>query len=242
MSDPETDTPTASEPTTPKPAGEPLPPLPPPTARDGVTLLLGALILLCGVAIGAGGTYLWLSRRSPGRRPNPRMMAGNIAEHIGEQYGLDADQKKKLSEAFEKRLKVLGDIRRKTEQEVAKVHAGLRKDMERILTPEQLKQWSQDFEAKRRRFFRFGGPPGWGGRPGHGPGRRGGRRHGPRRPSFMPRPNGGKSRGGLRPGVQPGTRSDPKAPGSASPAAPRGPSAKPAVPKPPRTDATPPGP
>ena len=213
-----------------------LPPLPPPNGRDAVTLLLGALILLCGVAIGAGGTYIWLSHRQPRRRPFPPTPAGQITAEIGERYGLNASQKKKLSEVIERHLKSLHEVRRQTEQAVTKVHTKMREDMARILNPEQFAQWTKELDARRRRFFRFGGPRSGHGGPGRGRGWPGSRMRGMRRPNFMGRRGGGgkpptSPKPPPPPGAEPTMQPPGTAPGAEAPAT--APRPKP-VPQPPK--------
>lgn len=146
---------------TPEPAGAAAP-LPPPDGRAWLALALGAIILICGMAIGVGATVLW--RRGEWRRPGPRVGAfpAHMVEHLRERYGLTEEQTRKARELFERSLKALHGVRRRMLPLIKAEHEKLRKEMRTILTPEQYERWSKDFGERQRRWFRSGSGPGRG--------------------------------------------------------------------------------
>ena len=135
-------------------------------------IVVGMIILICGIIIGSGAAVLRLKDEMVMRRgPFPPTRA--IVEDMAHRYDLTAEQTERVEAAFKKRRESLQtlfeEFRRKSEAEFQTLSAEIKK----ILTPEQYARWEQDF--KRRRHP---GPP-WE----RGPSRPGERRRpGPRGP------------------------------------------------------------
>lgn len=134
-------------------------------------IVIGTIILICGIIIGSGAAVLRLKDEMVMRRgPFPPTRA--VVEDMAARYDLTPEQAKKVEAVFEKSRETLRaqfeESRRKNEAEFQKLSAEIKK----IFTPEQFEHWEQDFKRRRRP-----GPP-WErgpGRPGErGPGRRGG--------------------------------------------------------------------
>jgi hypothetical protein len=148
-------------------------------------IIVGIVILFCGIVIGSGATLIHLKDRMIMRGPRPPL--NSIVEDIRARYDLTEEQTEQvediLGKSREKMHTLLGEFRKTIEAEFQK----LSMDMKEILSPEQYERWEHDFKTRR-------GPGPWGpgpGRPGQrGPGRRGPGRRGPglRRPGF-PEPN-----------------------------------------------------
>jgi hypothetical protein len=153
-------------------------------------IIVGIIILSCGIVIGSGATLLHLKDRMIMRGPRPPL--NSIVEDIRARYDLTEEQSAQAEDILRKRQETMhtlfGEFREKIEAEFQE----LSMEMKEILSPEQYERWEHDFKTRR-------GPGPWGpgpGRPGQrGPGRRGsgrggtGRRGpGPRRPGF-PEPN-----------------------------------------------------
>ena len=134
-------------------------------------IVVGMIILICGVIIGSGAAVLRLKDEMVMRRgPFPPTQA--IVEDVAGRYDLNEEQTKGVEAAFKKRRESLRtlfeEFRTKSEAEFKTLSAEIKK----ILTPEQYERWEQDFRRRRHP-----GPP-WErgpGRPGErrGPGRRG---------------------------------------------------------------------
>jgi hypothetical protein len=133
-------------------------------------VVVGLIILICGIIIGTGATVLHFKGRvvmPPGPRPPTR----EVVEDMATRYNLTPEQVKKVEAVFEKRRETLQstfeEFRRKSEAEFKTLST----DIKNILTPEQYARWEQDFQRRRRPGPWERGP----GRPGEGgPGRRGG--------------------------------------------------------------------
>jgi len=152
-------------------------------------MVVGAIILFCGIVIGSGATFLHLKDRMIMRRPRPQLP--DVVEDIQSRYNLTDEQAEKVEDIFKRSRETMRNLseesRKKIEAEFQKVSI----EMKEILTPEQYEQWENDFKSRRRGPGGFGpGGPGRGGPGpgGFGPGRRDRRRFGPNRPE-TPEPN-----------------------------------------------------
>jgi hypothetical protein len=157
---------------------KPLPPPAPAQARSRVwpEVLLGLVILLCGIVIGAGGTVL-VGRifLVPGQ---PDRTSREIARHMSQRLDLTPDQQRQVRQIVRRHIERVTQIRESGRQEAEKELALMRDDVAKVLTPEQAQAWRTEFE-RMRRFAPHGPPPG-------------------------ARPPGPNARPGWRPGPQPG--------------------------------------
>jgi hypothetical protein len=160
-------------------------------------IVVAAVILASGIAIGTGGTILTLKDRIMWRPPEPPGRGGGIRGPFGPdpiveewttKYGLTGEQAQQAKDTLTKQFEATRTIwtefadRNKAERDK------LIEAMKGILTPEQFSKWEPDFTERTQHFDRWrpGGPggPGGRGRPGgrgdfDGPGGRRGD-HGPR--------------------------------------------------------------
>ena len=155
-------------------------------------VVVGMIILICGIIIGSGAAVLRLKDRMM-MRGGPRPPTREVIEDMQARYGLTDEQAKKAETAFEKRRQsiqaIFEEFRSKSEAEFEKLNA----DIKKIFTPEQHERWVQDFERRRRPR------PSWERGPGRGPGDRGPGRRGPDGRGFRdPRDFGDKGPGGPR--------------------------------------------
>jgi hypothetical protein len=141
-------------------------------------MIVGAIILFCGIVIGSGTTLLQLKDRMI--IPGPRPPLPDIVEDIQSRYDLTKEQTEKvediLGKSREKMRTLFEESRQKIEAEFQKISL----EMKEVLSPEQYEQWENDFKSRRRGPGRFGP-----GRPGpRRPGRGipGSERYGQRRP------------------------------------------------------------
>ncbi|MFW6157730.1 MAG: hypothetical protein ACOC8E_00060 [Planctomycetota bacterium] len=127
------------------------------------TLLLGAVILLSGMALGVGGVLLFGPRREPAGPP-PQGAAARIAARIADRCDLSDQQAADVRAAVERRLDELRAVGRDTAGRVDQIHQALCTDMKRILTSDQFEKWDASFDRVRRRVKQFHRP-----RDRHGP-------------------------------------------------------------------------
>lgn len=132
--------------------------------RTWLSMLLGAVILLCGMAIGAGATLLWVRARIQHFR-DADIRVEQMARRIQKRYGLTHEQTLKVAEVLRRRLHALQEIREEILPRVEAEHKALSDELRAILTPEQFERWNKDFEALRRRRLGLG----QGRMRGHGP-------------------------------------------------------------------------
>jgi hypothetical protein len=150
-------------------------------------VVVGMIILICGIVIGWGAAVLQLKDKMM-MPPGPRPPTREVVEDMEARYDLTPEQAKQVGAAFGKRRDTLQtlfeEFRRKSETEFQTLSAYIKK----ILTPGQYERWEQDFQRRRRpgQWERGPGRPGDRG-PGHGgPGDRGpGRGFGERGPGLM---------------------------------------------------------
>jgi hypothetical protein len=113
-------------------------------------LLLGLIILVSGVIIGAGGTVLLVKQRVIGIS-RPHKDANEITKIITEKYDLTPQQTTQVRElitnAFLKRKSYDDEENAKREADVQTLIA----DMKVVLTPQQFEQWNKDFLAMREK-------------------------------------------------------------------------------------------
>jgi len=138
-------------------------------------IVIGMIILICGIIIGSGAAVLRLKGQiNPHRGPLPPTEA--IINDMKARYDLTEEQTQKVETTFSKRRETLrtlfDEFRTKSEAEFKKLTA----DIKKILTPEQFVRWEQDFQRRRRPGPRRDRGPG-------GPGERG---FGPRGPDDRP--------------------------------------------------------
>ncbi|MBN2317192.1 MAG: hypothetical protein JXM79_24920 [Sedimentisphaerales bacterium] len=142
-----------------------------PRGRQAVVqVVVGMVILICGVIIGSGAAVLVYKKKlqpSPGGGPLPPIEA--VISDMKARYDLTEEQAKKVETTFSKRRETLrtlfDEFRTKSEAEFKKLTA----DIKKILTPEQFVHWEQDFNRRRRPGPRRDRGPGGPGDRGFGP-------------------------------------------------------------------------
>ena len=185
-------------------------------------IIVAAVILASGIAIGTGGTILSLKDRimwrlPPGGMP-PRFEWNKDIDRWRTEWALSDVQAQQIRDVFTKRHAAF----RQRLDEMFQVQEAERKEfvasMKSILTPDQFQKWEHEVK-ERERHFRPWRPDGFKGPGGPGgPDRRGGPDHqgGPNRPDG---PDGHRDRG-FRGMKGPDTPPDGPPPGGAVPDSP----------------------
>lgn len=144
-------------------------------------MIVGAVILFCGIVIGSGVTFLRFKDRMIMRGPRPPLP--DIVEDIQSRYNLTQEQVEKVEGILEKGRETTHALSEEFRQKAEAEFQNISLEMKEILSPEQYARWENDFKSRRRGPGRFG--PG-----GPGPG--------PRRPESgrfgRGRPEGGRFR------------------------------------------------
>lgn len=149
--------------------------------RPGRSALLiwGAVLVLSGSGIGAGGALLF--RKPPAPPPlvdvknepdpgPPDFRAGPIVSHMSRELKLTPEQTEQVTAAYSQSLAAIKTLRADMVVKLTAEHEKLRAAMKKTLTDAQFTQWDQRFEAMRSRmmpdappwhdFHHHGGPGG----------------------------------------------------------------------------------
>ena len=127
------------------------------------SLILGIVILLCGMAIGSVMTAVVIERHPTRETRGPGHLPEQIAQHMQQKYGLTDEQKQRLVIIFQEHEKKLTDIRAEVQPKVGAEHEALRRSVEEVLTPEQAARWRTEFDQMHHPWRAHGDdapPPG----------------------------------------------------------------------------------
>ena len=120
--------------------------------RSWVLMILGAAMLLSGVALGVGGAMLWLrgdgGRARLGQLDRP---AARIAAEIAGTCDLSKRQTRQVREIIARRLEVLREIRQEMVDAVLAEHETLRGEMKEVLDDRQFRRWSRRLREVQER-------------------------------------------------------------------------------------------
>lgn len=151
----------------------PLAPMRPPTRSRGRTALFGAVLLLCGMIIGAGvmATVLWERFQHSVR--DPRRMPERMVDDMRQGLQLSDDQAGQIQVIMERHKDEFEAIRIEMEPRIQAHMDQVNAEIQQVLTPEQRREWERRFARERRRWSRAPGerrgPPWPPGEPGHRP-------------------------------------------------------------------------
>ncbi len=112
-------------------------------------VLLGAVILLCGLVIGSSGTVL-VFRDKITRGGPPFHEAGFMARQIQNTYGLSKEQARKVEDIFSNSLQAMQKIREENERKLAETRDEMLSEMKKVLTAEQYARWRAEFETRQK--------------------------------------------------------------------------------------------
>lgn len=127
-------------------------------------IVVGLVILFCGLVIGAGGALMQMKDRVVPAGPRPPLDA--IVDDIKARYDLTPEQTEKVEEVFGTQRKTMQTLFDQFGQKIDAEFQKLNTEMKKILSPEQYARWEHDFKSRRRGPGRHGPGPGPGGRPG----------------------------------------------------------------------------
>lgn len=128
-----------------------LPQAKPPVWRG---VLLGFLILVCGMVIGGGLTTRILWKRVESNILHPRLIPERIVEHMESSLDLSPEQTEQIREIFARSFERFDELRVEMEPLVKAELDSIREEVAAVLTPEQLEKWNRRFDRMRKRWFR----------------------------------------------------------------------------------------
>jgi transcriptional regulator of heat shock response len=115
-------------------------------------IICAVIILISGIAIGAGGTILLAKHRVIWIGHPHKKDAAAITKKISTKYGLTQEQTKQveqiLNKAFQQRELHNKEMDKKRDADTQIIIA----EMNDVLTPAQFERWNKDFQAMREKF------------------------------------------------------------------------------------------
>ena len=166
------------------------------------SVVLGLVILVAGIAIGAGLTYMALSSQKDRYGQEPELFAEHMLRQLGRELNLTPQQRRRLDPILQNHFKTLSDIRAGVRPQIVSQLEQLNSDIASVLDIEQMQLWQSKVQRLEDHFptFRRRGPgqgQGFGPEGGRGPGQGFGPEGG-RGPGQGFGPEGGRS-----PGMEP---------------------------------------
>ena len=105
-------------------------------------MLLGAIILASGLAMGVGVAMVFLRGAQSPPPPPVDKVAATVAARIAATCDLSEQQADKVREIVARRMEALNTIRNEMAGEVLAEHETMRLEMKEVLTAEQFAKWS----------------------------------------------------------------------------------------------------
>lgn len=115
-------------------------------------MLLGAVILACGMLIGAGLTLHLLRSNILSLLQEPERLPGIVAGRLDRALDLSETQRVEVEGILNAHLHTLDGIRRENAPRVEAEIDAIRDEVAAALTPEQAAQWRARFETLRHRW------------------------------------------------------------------------------------------
>lgn len=125
-------------------------PLPKPP-NTWLTLLMGAVLLVCGVVIGAGGTVLVVKNRMDQPGSAPEQFNRRLTERMTRDLDLTPEQSKQIRAVFDGHREEMKSIREGVDEQMNALRETMRDEVSEILSPEQLSQWESRVKEYDRR-------------------------------------------------------------------------------------------
>ncbi|MBN1424571.1 hypothetical protein JXA88_08445 [Candidatus Fermentibacteria bacterium] len=139
----------------------------------GRMALYGAVLLICGMIIGAGVMASVLWERFQHSVRDPKGMPERIAEDMRQGLQLSDAQADQIKAIMERHRDEFDEIRSEMEPRIQAHMDQVDAEIREVLTPEQRSEWERRFARERRRWSRtsgqWKGPPGPPGEGGHRP-------------------------------------------------------------------------
>lgn len=111
--------------------------------------LLGLLILICGIAIGTGGTVVVMKHIILNAIQHSERVPQRITDRMRGKLGLTEDQAAKVKAILTERQKKIQALLRQVRPEVDKEFEKAKEEVAAILKPDQAKKWRERFDRLR---------------------------------------------------------------------------------------------
>ncbi len=121
--------------------------------RPWRSLLLGLIILFCGMLIGAGITVIILQKVVLYAIHHPEEIPNRLTERLRNKLGLTDEQTKNVKAILIERQKAFMALRRATRPKMERELEQLREDVAAILDKNQARKWRKRFDTLRRQWM-----------------------------------------------------------------------------------------
>ncbi len=116
------------------------------------SILLGVVILVCGIAIGAGGTVVVMKHIILNAIQHPEKVPQRITDRMRGKLGLTDEQAAKVKAILTERQKKIQALLRQIQPDVDKEFENAKEDVAAVLKPDQAKKWRERFDRMRKWF------------------------------------------------------------------------------------------
>ncbi|AFM25007.1 hypothetical protein [Desulfomonile tiedjei] len=124
----------------------------PPKRRRWRVVLLGIIILVCGVAIGAGGTVVIMRHTVLHAIQHPEEAPQRIADRVRKKLGISDEKAVRIEEILSERQKKIQALRRQVQPQIDDELNQAREEVAALLNPEQAAKWRERFDKLRMWF------------------------------------------------------------------------------------------
>lgn len=119
------------------------------------SILLGLVILLCGMVIGAGVALVCVQKIVVHAIHNPQETPGRIAERMKSKLKLTDEQTRQVKAILSERQKALHALRREWQPRVVQELDKTKEEVTKVLTPEQARAFRDRFDFLKKRWLPF---------------------------------------------------------------------------------------
>lgn len=129
------------------------PHMPTPRRNWWRTFVLTGVIFLSGIVVGAttASFTLWFQNSHANR--TPRFQEERLIRHLERQFDLGQEQRREIHAIVRRHHQELKQIREETEPRVREVFESMRKEIESVLSLDDLEQWTYQFERMEKRWL-----------------------------------------------------------------------------------------
>ncbi len=113
-------------------------------------VLLGLVILVCGIMIGSAGTVFVARRAMLHAVRHPEEMPRRAATRLASRLDLTDEQRARIEGILRTRLRKLGEIRDRLRPHMDRELDALREEIADVLDENQERRWREDFRRLRQ--------------------------------------------------------------------------------------------
>ncbi len=116
------------------------------------TILFALCIFICGVLVGGGLSFKIVTTGYKRAFQDPDLLAEKITRRMERRLNLNSDQVKQVREIIREQQKAFQSLHREFRPRLDRQIEKTRKELAKVLTPEQSRKWERSF-ARIQRFW-----------------------------------------------------------------------------------------